>query len=162
MAGMGIAGTLGGIGLGHLLTRSWQREQWRLDKRREEYRELLSSLSASYSSLNHIYDATSARRAITEEISLQAEQAKIDSLRVIYDRILIADDVRHIELLKHWSYAVDEYLKHKDGFAFAQEFFSITAEIVTLAKGPQKLSWLAKWKNYRLRKSLDKAFKPIL
>jgi hypothetical protein len=44
VAGLGIAGTLGGILVGHLLTRSWQQRQWLLDNRRQEYREVLNAV----------------------------------------------------------------------------------------------------------------------
>jgi predicted MFS family arabinose efflux permease len=35
VAGLGIGGTLGGIIVGHFLARSWQREQWLLDCRKQ-------------------------------------------------------------------------------------------------------------------------------
>ena len=46
-AGFGVSGVL----LGHYLTRSWQREQWRLDRRREEYRELITALSDLFTNM---------------------------------------------------------------------------------------------------------------
>jgi membrane protein YqaA with SNARE-associated domain len=40
----GAIGSLVGVVIGHLLTRSWQHKQWLLDNKKQEYRELLSNL----------------------------------------------------------------------------------------------------------------------
>jgi hypothetical protein len=54
VAGLGIGGTLGGIVVGHVLTRSWQEEQWLLNNRKEEFRELMTALARSFSTIERI------------------------------------------------------------------------------------------------------------
>jgi hypothetical protein len=41
----GAIGPLVGIFVGHVLIRSWQQKQWMLDRRKEEWRELLTTLT---------------------------------------------------------------------------------------------------------------------
>jgi hypothetical protein len=48
VAVVGIAGTLGRVVLGQWMSRSWQREQWLLDNRKQEYCELLSAVSNAH------------------------------------------------------------------------------------------------------------------
>jgi hypothetical protein len=94
VAGLGIGGTLGGIVVGHFLTRSWQQQQWLLDNRREEYRELLNAITTSYMAFVHIAEQTGLGTTVSPEITLRAEQSAIDSFRTLRDRILIADEVK--------------------------------------------------------------------
>jgi hypothetical protein len=47
VAGLGIGGTLGGIVVGHILSRSAQRKQWVLDRRHEEFQELIRAFDTS-------------------------------------------------------------------------------------------------------------------
>jgi hypothetical protein len=47
----GVIAPLIGILFGHYLTRSWQRDQWLLDNRKQGCRELLSVLSKTYLTL---------------------------------------------------------------------------------------------------------------
>jgi len=44
----GAIGPFVGILVGHVLTRSWQQKQWMLDRRKEEWRELLTTLARSF------------------------------------------------------------------------------------------------------------------
>jgi hypothetical protein len=59
VGGLGIFGTLAGVVSGHFLSRSWQREQWLLDKRREEYRELINLIAGAYTTFIHILEESS-------------------------------------------------------------------------------------------------------
>jgi hypothetical protein len=44
----GVIAPLVGILVGHYLSRSWQRKQWIQDRRKEEWRELLTILTRSF------------------------------------------------------------------------------------------------------------------
>lgn len=66
-----VVAPLVGIFLGHYLTRSWQREQWLRDCRKEEFRELLTTFTRSYATLVPLSMPsakldTAGQRAITE------------------------------------------------------------------------------------------------
>jgi hypothetical protein len=81
-------GPMVGIVVGHLLTRSWQREQWILDSRKEEFRELLSTLTMTYSLL--------VQRICTTESTAKASA-------VIRDRLYIAVEVEELKILERWK-----------------------------------------------------------
>jgi hypothetical protein len=61
-----------GLLLGHFLTRSWQLQQWKLENRKAEYRELLSKLSAGLTAA--LYYSSWSDTAGREE-SIKAENA---------------------------------------------------------------------------------------
>jgi hypothetical protein len=86
-------GPLVGLLVGHRLVRSWQREQWLLDSRKDEFRELISSLStASVKLMTHIGsegDAESLQRAT---------DALETATRICVDRIYIANDVEELKI----------------------------------------------------------------
>jgi len=87
-------GPLAGLLLGHLLLRSWQREQWILDSRKAEFRELLSALSDTVVHLMMSEPALKAGRGEKEFAEFVAAQ-KV-AMRVLADRIYIARDLREL------------------------------------------------------------------
>jgi hypothetical protein len=100
-AGCGV----GGVILGHYLTRSWQLEQWRIDHRREEYRELISSLVAVYTNL-HWYPSDAGGQM---DLRLKIEASKADAIKVVRDRIIIAAEIDEIGALRLWYQAFRLY-----------------------------------------------------
>jgi len=138
-AGFGI----GGVVLGHYLTRSWQRDQWRLDRRREEYRELISALSETFTSMQRsgVYMGDADR-------ALKLEIIKANSYRVIRDRILIAQDLRDADILNRWASAfhpVDNFSHGKEHWAqFATEYSAIMETLVKMALTPSPNWWMVK------------------
>jgi hypothetical protein len=100
VAGLGIFGTLTGILVGHLLSRSWQREQARLDNKKQEYRELMTSMADGYTQLLRLGSGIVAR---SPEAQAEIDAARYNSLRTIHDRIYIADRIRELKLFENWT-----------------------------------------------------------
>jgi hypothetical protein len=94
-------GPLAGILIGHVLTRSWQREQWLLDCRKEEFRELISALTAA--TVEFLVFHTSKGTTTPQPMDVWLDAQKL-AYRVIRDRIYIADEVERINVS-------DRYLK---------------------------------------------------
>jgi len=99
-------GPLVGIVAGHYLTRSWQREQWLLDQRKNEIRELIAALDDS------LLSETSIGRN-TGEITPEERRDKLyktrDFYKVCRTRIFTAQEVRQLDLEKEWKKALAEY-----------------------------------------------------
>lgn len=153
-------GPMVGLGLGYLLTTRQQRKQWLIDKRREEYRELLGALTGSYMTLMHISEQVEKKQKVQEEISLLGEKAKIEAYRVLRDRIIIADEIMAADTLSAWDTAVTNYLMNLDTFKFANRFSEINATLVHMARRTPKRPWfLARWKASRAQKKMWKEAK---
>lgn len=153
-------GPMVGIGLGYLLTSRQQRKQWLQDKRREEYRELLSALTTSYMTLMHISEQVENGQKIQAEISLIGEKAKIEAYRVLRDRIIIAEEIMSAETLVEWDTAVTNYLKTLDTVKFADRFSSINAMLVHMArKTARKPSPIVRWRTWRSQRKMWKEAK---
>jgi len=119
-------GPLIGIALGHFLTRSWQHQQWLLDRRKEEWRELLTALAESLRSSLKICPA----RVLSGDEEREIVNAHADSFRVIRDRIYIAADVKSLELENRWSAAVQHHSQTLDAAALGRTYDAIRLEIV--------------------------------
>jgi hypothetical protein len=153
-------GPMVGIGLGYLLTSRQQHKQWLQDKRREEYRELLSALTASYMTLMHISEQVENGQKIQAEISLLGEKAKIEAYRALRDRIIIAEELMSADTLVDWDTAVTNYLKTLDTVKFANRFSSINATLVHMArKTPRKPSPIIRWQMWRAQRKMWKEAK---
>jgi hypothetical protein len=87
-------GPLVGLLVGHYLIRSWQREQWLLDSRKQEFRELISALSDTIVHLMMFTPALEVGHAEKEFTEFVAAQ-KV-AMRVLADRIYIARDLREL------------------------------------------------------------------
>ena len=129
---------VGGILLGHYLTRSWQREQWRLDLRREEYRELISALSTVFADLQRFGTGTGDR-----EFGIKRAQLQADSYRVIRDRIFIADEIAEAMILERWYAILGPVEDYQPGRwkPFVEGYTEINRKLVQMAlsKPPTRL-----------------------
>ncbi len=85
-------GPIIGVLVGALLTRSWDKQKWMNDNRKEECRELLTAISeAAVLELKRILSVNSAGLRIESGASLQVvDEAYTNSLKVFQDRIFIA------------------------------------------------------------------------
>jgi len=125
-----ILGGLLGLMLGHFLTRSWQLQQWKLENRKAEYRELLSKLSAAFTAALHYgcWSDTAGR-----EESVKIENAVTSCIR---DRIFIADEIRDCNLLNRWTTALsrfDHNLNRESQARFIRDFEEIRSDLVRIA-----------------------------
>lgn len=123
-------GPLIGVVLGAYLSRRWQREQWLLDNRKQEYRELLTALTDAYMLMARFIRPMIALDSQTQR---QLDQAERDSYRVIRDRIFIAVDMKSNDILRLWATAVENYRQTLDERVFAKRFDDINDKIIEMA-----------------------------
>jgi hypothetical protein len=134
VAGLGIGGTFGGVMVGHFLTRSWQREQWRLDHRREEYRELLGTITSAYMRIISAYESTVP--VVDEELKRHIREAKNESFQVLQDRIAIAWELEDTDVLDVWTEAILGLETNGDSIKVAKKFRPMREKITLMANRP--------------------------
>jgi hypothetical protein len=122
-------GPLVGIIVGHVLTRSWQRKQWYLDNRTQEYRELLGSLTSTYMLMSRFKGGTGDRDEF-----FRLERLKMESFRVLRDRILIADELKGADILAQWADAFHNFEANRDERKFSDRFTKINETLVSMAR----------------------------
>ena len=132
VAGLGIGGTLGGIVFGHFLTRSWQRKQWLLDKRTEDYQAVLTALTSAYLAITRV-DTASFTSLYTDDMAREVEAIKGDAFRVLHDRIFIAEELRNAEIIKKWLFVFDSYKLPGGPNESGKAFSALTAELAQMA-----------------------------
>ncbi len=136
VAAVGIGGTLGGIVVGHFLTRSWQRKQWLLDQRKQEFKEVASAIS--HFSIEHLSYVTSQGTTLT-----QSKQAYVDSMKavtcVLADRIYIASDLEDTKIPSRCLRIMEHFINAGEEFGNpAGEMTALLKEVVELAKRDSK------------------------
>jgi hypothetical protein len=131
-------GPLLGIFVGHLLTRSWQREQARLDNIKAEYRELLTALADAYTTFIRLGPRD-------EEVANAFDEARAASLRVMHDRIYIAERVEREKWLFCWIGMIENYKTDSDRLTLTNAFTDFQEKIrraafedMNMAKGLAK------------------------
>ncbi|HMH13505.1 MAG TPA: hypothetical protein VK578_10395 [Edaphobacter sp.] len=111
VAGLGIAGTLGGTIVGNVFQARGQHQQWRRDNIRQECRELLGQLSVNLFAFIDWQKSLAARedgpRAAI--ISNQYSNAVLDLHRNFGSRILIADELNKAKIRDRWKSATDDF-----------------------------------------------------
>jgi hypothetical protein len=150
----GVIAPLVGIFVGHLLSRSWQREQWFRDNRYEDYQAVLSAVSSAYMAIVRL-DKASDTSHFAPEMVQEVEVIKVDSFRVLRDRIFIADELDFAGILVEWDTTVTNYEMHAiDERTFADRFSKLNDNLVRMALNPQKRhGWFKRW---RMRRELAK------
>ena len=111
------------------MARNTQREQWLLDRRKEEWRELLTALAESLRVSLKIYPA----RALSGDEERQIVEAQSNSFRVIRDRIFIASDVQRLNIENRWSAAVQHHSQTMDAKPLGAAYKELRSEIVKAA-----------------------------
>jgi hypothetical protein len=138
-----VAGFIGAFGV-HLLTQSREREKWILDSKKQEYRELLDALSASYSLAASI--PVNSRAEVYNPIANGVNEF----VRLSNDRIFIVKDLDLNTLPKRWSDSVATYRTNAmNADRFDKEYGRIRDEIVAAAnRAVPKTTWqrLMFWK----------------
>ena len=118
VSSVGIIGALGGIVIGHFLTRSSQHKEWLRDNRKQEFKELVSGMS-QYIVEHMSYVASKDSRLP------QSEQAYVDSMKatsvMLCDRIYIHDDLdkrdipkRFLQIMEHFRDSGPDFDKPAD------------------------------------------------
>jgi hypothetical protein len=122
-------GPLVGVIIGAMLTRAWDRRKWINENRKQEYRELLTTLTSACTAL--IDNTQAIVQSPAEQISARDEYFK--SLRVLQDRIFIAHDIGKMNLFDRWGAAMKDLQATKDFRKFEDSFEVMRTEIVKQA-----------------------------
>jgi len=139
-----------GVVLGHRLSRSWQREQWLLDQRVKEFRELLDAL------------AEDLRVATTMHVdpllwpTMNLPQAVVDAhsnaMRVMQSRIFIVKDLIRVKMEERWSIAVDLHRRTMQIEPLARTFTELRILIVNAARQNVPRPWFKRILDWRKSK----------
>src|SRR6267378_2982277 len=116
-------GPLVGVYYGHVLSKRWQKEHWIAENKKQEYRELLTTLTRTFGSIVNISLAMIAHGP--EEQRAHAEM-EAQALMTIRDRIFIAGELREMKLGEKWIKAARDFDNTRDYDAFAKSFGEIT------------------------------------
>jgi hypothetical protein len=130
VAGLGICGTLGGIVVGHILSRSAQREHWVLDRRHEEFQEIIRAFDASMLSEATAKDYS---MELTPEERRDKARRTTDFFQVIRTRIFTVADIKRLDLDRAWRVAVALYRNSNDGKTFESTYETLMRELVLVA-----------------------------
>ena len=127
-----VIAPLVGILAGHFLSRSLQQKQWLQDRRKEEWRELLTVLTRSFAT---ICRHTGAMMVLDGDDMRALDEAQTVAQTTIRDRIFIAKEVKQSEIYETWVKAVRIFEKEKVYIGFAEQYAIINAKIVDAATG---------------------------
>lgn len=121
----GSIGPLVGVVVGALLARSWDKQKWMKDNRKQECRELLSSIMTAASLI--------ISRTLLGDMTVQGDDAYKTSVEVFQTRIFIEKDVRKFQLLDLWAHAVHDFNRDKERSKFDSVVDRIRSKIVEVA-----------------------------
>jgi hypothetical protein len=128
---VGIAGTLAGIFMGHFLGRSWDRKKWLLDRRNEEFKELLTAIALAYAKCGdpryHLWQPS-------VEGIMEMNQASAECLVTIQNRIYIAKYIRPLHLDSAWLGAMDAIVKDKNPEQYGSLIRKMMDSVVRVAE----------------------------
>jgi hypothetical protein len=131
VASLGAVTTLGGIVFGHFLSRSSQREQWMLDRRHQEFQELLGALAASmHAEVEAMYQSE-----LTSEELKDKTRRTADFFQIVQTRIFTFTDVKRLDLKREWLAAVNAHLTSRphDLETFEKTYQTLTQRLVNAA-----------------------------
>jgi hypothetical protein len=152
VAGIGVGGALGGIFIGHLLTRSSQKKQYRIDHIKTESQELLTALMTVYPSYTAwARDRYAVRNLATLGLSQAARQQEyekvtVDFHKVLNDRVFIAEDIERRKIKTQWDLARSEYEAHFNEDLMKQRVDAIRADILHIATKYDSFLLIRAWR----------------
>ena len=152
-----------GILVGHVLTRSWQIRQWRMDRRWQDYQAVMTAITSAYMAILRL-DNAKATNSLTRELVAEVETIKHDSFRVIRDRIAIAGELENGNILVDWDTAVTNYeADTREERRFAERFSAINERLVRMARNPPPGTFkqLGRWLNWRAQYQLARFRKQV-
>lgn len=150
------AGFIGAFGV-HLLTQSRERERWIVDSKKQEYRELLSTISQAHASTRSAPSGFANKEDHEQYSAISPIQDT--SERAFGDRIFITNYLPLHDLQQSWRKAMDEYsfagpwsigIATTPASVFDREYSRIKNQIVAAAiRSVPKTPWqrLAFWNN---------------
>jgi len=131
VACVGISGTVVGIAIGHFLARDWDRRKWLLDRRNEEFKELMTVIAAAYAKCG---DARYHVHEPTVENLMEMNAASTNCLVTIQNRIYIAEHIKHLKLGNMWLDAFDALVKEKNPEKYGATVRKMMDSVVAIAQ----------------------------
>jgi hypothetical protein len=102
-----VIGPLVGLLVGAKLSRSGDRKKWLNDCRKDEFKELATTLTKASIVLLQEYDGSRAAKYFMSPEELSApHDSYMKSLQVLKDRIFIADDLETLKIYERWTAAM--------------------------------------------------------
>jgi hypothetical protein len=130
---VGIAGTFGSGYFSQRMARHSQREQWLIDQRKEEFRELILALEES---MRSEADHSIRTEQYTPDERRQLSRKMSDFYTIVRTRIFTVADVRNIDLDERWSEALGDYRREGDADLFRGKYESLLKALVDAATAP--------------------------
>lgn len=126
-----ICGPIIGILLGSALSTKNERKHWLMDNKRDEYRELLTTIADTGSNLLISYGA---KPGFTLRASTHVtDEALRKSVDTIYNRLFISGHVARLDILTRWKEGISTLQKTQDANAFAKVMDGIMNDIRNVA-----------------------------
>ena len=132
VAGLGILGTLVGVVVGHMLSRSWQRKQWVLDNRKQEVQELLSALSETISAQMMTNLPFGSMDPADRNRIVEAQARSIRSIRTC---VFLARDLDRIQLEQNWVKALGAFEEDRDTGELNTAFIRLRDQLLQIVLG---------------------------
>jgi hypothetical protein len=126
-----IAGVVVGAVLNYFLSDRSQRKQWQADNRKAEFRELITAVNESFTTILALSRNTPFFHDDQHQTDLTL--AETNAVRVIADRIFIAHDVGKLKVMERWTAAARQFAHGKDIQAFGNEVNQLSEDIRRLA-----------------------------
>jgi len=130
VAGVGVVGSLSGVIVGQQVSQSWQRDQWVLDRRTQEFRELLDALADSLRASLMMY----AGAILEPEKQRDIVETQANTMRVIRSRIFVIEEVVRLNIELRWGNALNRHRQDLDIEKLANVFNELRLEIVKAAR----------------------------
>jgi len=118
-------GPLVGVVIGALLARSWDRQKWIKDNRKQECKELLTAMSKAATLL------LAARMAREKEAA--SRDMFLESLVVFSQSLFITKDAEYQQAFDLWKEAVHNYNTTSDHHKFDDTLEQIRTKVITMA-----------------------------
>jgi hypothetical protein len=125
-----VIGPFVGIALGVYLPMLAQQRHWVLDSKKEEYRELIGTLTQT------LYVLLDYHLTVGHDSEEQRAEhaARLKALAAIGACLSIHDEIKRIDVLDRWLKAVQRFKKDRDDKVFASNVGEIMGDIVKSAK----------------------------
>ncbi len=127
----GAIGPLTGVLVGAWLAHSWDRKRWVNDNRKDECRELLTSMTAVADLALEAYSKKGTQDFKSAMAIAWEEERRC--MRILQDRIFIADRLQTTQVRRLWQTVTTDYLQDGDAQKFGQRLDELKAIIVDIA-----------------------------
>jgi hypothetical protein len=125
-------GPLGGVLVGAYLSRSWDRQKWMNDNRKQEFKELIEALTDSATALMK----EQAIRDSSDIFEYNDPEARVkhgNALKIIKSRIYISQDMKEMNLFDRWTESIKLMLDTASIHHFEITYENLKDEIIKRA-----------------------------